>query len=371
MSTDRKGSYPRSFPTWLIDAEVSAEAIILWSQIHSLSRHGSRGICDASVEFLAEQLPKRRGKVVSARTVKGLLLELVAAGALDIVPIPGQRNQYVPHRTPVARNLDMFAAAAPGARRASDPRPTSSPAAVVAPVEALADRAPASESEGLDTTGAHPCPAPTPAVFGGDPCSFQGVPLQFSAGTPAVSCKGPSVEEVDRQEDPEFSTAPSIVLSIEGSMEEKAPPPPAAPPAPVATVEIEVQRIFVAYRHAIRELGPRIEELRKASGDRRPPPGILRPIDRAAAAQAASLGTCHPFSNEQLQEEFSRTALGLLRAGYDASLRAVLNHVGEAWAEAHGQSYPGGDDAQARLAELAEIAGVSVEELRARNGGDR
>lgn len=141
------------------------------------------------------------------------------------------------------------------------------------------------------------------------------------------------------------------------------------------TVEIEVQRIFVAYGHAIRDLGPTIERLRKASGDRRPPPGILRPRDRAAAAQAASLGTCHPFSNEELREEFRRTAIGLLEAprpkdggvGYDPTLTAILNHVGEAWAEARGQAYPGGDDAAARLAELAEIAGLSVEEFRERN----
>lgn len=374
MSADRKTL--RTFPLWLIEAGVSAEAILLWSCVSSLAKYGSRGVCDASVEFLAAQLPKRRGKELSPHVVRGLIQELVAAGALDIVTVPGHHNQYVPHRTPVARNLNLFSAAEPGARRAAAPRPKPLPAAVAS--EALADSAPASESEGLARPGAHPGQAPTlqtPRLSGGHPSNFPGGPLKKIGGTPQLSEEGHFAQVASVHVDAELSTAPSTVVSTEGSTEKKGPPPPIAHGAGGVTVDIEVQRIFVAYGHAIRDLGPTIAELRKASGDRRPPPGILRPRDRAAAAQAAGLGTCHRLSNEALREEFRRTALGLLRArrtdggvGYDPTLTALLNHIGEAWAEERGQRYPSGEDVDARIAELAEIAGLSVEEFRARHG---
>lgn len=338
----------RAFPLWLLQAAVEgrvhSRAVILWTEIASLVRHGTLGVCNASCKYLASRLPKDDGATPSERTVRRLLEQLVQVGALDIVEQPGKPSEYVPHLEPVARNLDLFAAASAGARRASDPRPMSSPAAA------------------------------TPACTTGHPGAQDGVPRRARPDTPAPLKPWITPEETQSQRAAELSTGGNRDSKQSMKQEKQAPPPP----APVAVVEIEVQRIFVAYQHAIRDLGPRIEELRKTSGDRRPPPGILRPVDRAMAAEAAAIGTCRTFDNDALREEFRRTAEGLLRAkrpdggvGYDPSLRAVLNHMAELWAESAMRPYPGGDEAAVRLAELAEIAGVSVDEFRAMHGGAR
>lgn len=112
----------RAYPYWLLReaqaGRVSGDALILFAEISSLVRHGSRSRCCASLAFLAAQLPSTNGKPKSVSTAQRLVRQLVDVGALTVVENRGDTNELVPHYEPRTDSLPLFSGVAPsGSRR--------------------------------------------------------------------------------------------------------------------------------------------------------------------------------------------------------------------------------------------------------------
>lgn len=102
----------RTYPRWLLamgrQGLVEPRAILLWAEIASLTKYGRRGVCDASLAFLADQLPPYNGKPLTERTVRKYVDQLVAVRAISVEHRLGFTSVYVPHLEPLPESLPLF-----------------------------------------------------------------------------------------------------------------------------------------------------------------------------------------------------------------------------------------------------------------------
>lgn len=99
------------------------------------------------------------------------------------------------------------------------------------------------------------------------------------------------------------------------------------------------------------------------------PTRVLKPREVRAALEAAQLGL---EAGDELPAEMARTIRGLEAAGFQFTLSAVLNHLGEKWgadavrrpAPSEPTRAPGWADLDAMRRELEEISGTSIDSPR-------
>lgn len=141
---------------------------------------------------------------------------------------------------------------------------------------------------------------------------------------------------------------------MEGGGEGPAPAPrreepPGLQPAP--DLAAELSRIRAAYVRAAESEGLIVHS--------------LKPLERKVAEEAAKLGTCQRWDEDELVAEFKRTIRGLRGKGFTASLSAVVNHVGEVWRrESAGEGTGGAPDFDA----AAYRAAIGCEDAGGENG---